>query len=173
MAEMITSDRSAKKSRRKLASIHVDMTPMVDLAFLLISFFMLTTVFSKPMVMDLGLPAKGPIPENVVIDTKNSINFIIGKDNRVFYHQNEIKDLNASTMKETSLAGNDILKVIADAKRNAKDQEKFTIIIKPTDDANYKNFVDMLDNMVITNNERYGITDAKPKELEVYRTLIK
>ena len=175
MADVQVKDNSGKggKVRSKKSVPHVDLTPMVDLAFLLITFFMLVTTFNKPNVMDLGLPAKpkpdAPIPEPTEIDLTNSISLIIGKDNRIFYHQLLKEDLNEATLKETSFDREGITKVIEQAKARAKDQAKFTVIIKPTDDAVYKNFVDILDEMAITKNEIYGITDVKPWEVAVYK----
>ena len=173
MAEVIAQEKQGgSKQRKKL--IRVDMTPMVDLGFLLITFFMFTTNFTKPNVMDLGLPAKDPNPpttDNIVIDTKNQITFILGKDNRVFYHQSSKEDLNPGNLKETSFSGINISKVISEAYNKAPKKEIFTIIVKPTDDANYKNFVDALDNIAISKKERYGVTDIKPWEKKVYEEL--
>ncbi|MDH6251187.1 biopolymer transport protein ExbD [Chryseobacterium sp. H1D6B] len=173
MAEVIAQEKQGGKQRKKL--IKIDMTPMVDLGFLLITFFMFTTNFTKPNVMDLGLPAKGPVenPTHNVIKDKNQVTFIIGKNNRVFYHQSNSNDLNTSNLKETDFNGINISKVISEAYKNAPDQSIFTIIVKPTDDANYKNFVDMLDNIAISKKERYGITDIKPWEKKVYEELSK
>ncbi|WP_415329083.1 ExbD/TolR family protein [Chryseobacterium sp. MMS23-Vi53] len=176
MAEVIAQEKQGgSKQRKKL--IRVDMTPMVDLGFLLITFFMFTTNFTKPNVMDLGLPAKDhnphPIIDDAVINTKNQVTFILGKDNRVFYHQQSAEDLNQNNLKETSFSGINISKVISEAYNNAAAKDKFTIIIKPTDDANYKNFVDVLDNIAISKKERYGVTDIKPWEKKVYEELTK
>lgn len=174
MAEVQVKDNSGKggKVRSKKQAPHVDLTPMVDLAFLLITFFMLVTTFNKPNVMDLGLPAKPkedmPKPPPTEIDLSNSISLIIGKDNRIFYHQLDAAGLNEQTLQETTFDRNGITKVIEQAKAKAKDQSKFTVIIKPTDDAVYKNFVDILDEMAITKNEIYGITDVKSWEQAVY-----
>ncbi|ROI06058.1 biopolymer transporter ExbD [Kaistella haifensis] len=174
MAEVQVKDNSGKggKVRSKKQAPHVDLTPMVDLAFLLITFFMLVTTFNKPNVMDLGLPAKpkpdAPKPPPTEIDLSNSISLIIGKDNRIFYHQLDQAGLNEQTLQETSFDREGITKVIEQAKARAKDQSKFTVIIKPTDDAVYKNFVDILDEMAITKNEIYGITDVKSWEQAVY-----
>lgn len=173
MAEVQVKDNSGKggKVRSKKQAPHVDLTPMVDLAFLLITFFMLVTTFNKPNVMDLGLPAKPKDqqkPPPTEIDLSNSISIIIGKDNRIFYHQLDAASLNDQTLQETTFDRNGITKVIEQAKARAKDQSKFTVIIKPTDDAVYKNFVDILDEMAITKNEIYGITDIKPWETAVY-----
>jgi len=173
MAEVQVKDSSGNggKVRSKKQVPHVDLTPMVDLAFLLITFFMLVTTFNKPNVMDLGLPAKpkeNQKPPDTEIDLSNSISLIIGKDNRIFYHQLDREGLNEQTLQETTFDRNGITKVIEQAKARAKDQTKFTVIIKPTDDAVYRNFVDILDEMAITKNEIYGITDVKPWEQAIY-----
>jgi biopolymer transport protein ExbD len=171
MAEVQVQDKSEKggKVRSKKQSTRVDMTPMVDLNFLMLMFFMFTTTFSKPNVMDLGLPAKpkkAP-PSKTEIDLTNSISLIIGKDNRIFYHQTDQAGLNENTLQETTYDKEGITKVIEQAKRRAKDVKKFTVIIKPTDDAVY-NFVDILDQMTITNSQQYGVTDIKPWEKVIY-----
>ncbi|MCG7280997.1 biopolymer transporter ExbD [Chryseobacterium taklimakanense] len=173
MAEVQVQEKGDKggKVRSKKQSTRVDMTPMVDLGFLLITFFMFTTTFSKPNVMDLGLPAK-PKENQKAPDTEiklsNSVSILIGKDNRVFWHQQDNTSLNDANLNETTFDREGIRKVIQQAKANAADQSKFTVIIKPTDDAVYKNFVDILDEMAITKSEQYGVTDVKPWEKAVY-----
>lgn len=175
MAEVIAQEKQGgSKQRKKL--IRVDMTPMVDLGFLLITFFMFTTNFTKPNVMDLGLPAKDPNPNPIntpVIKPLNQVTFILGKDNRVFYHQQAAEDLNKNNLKETDFSGIKISKIISEAYNNAPSKDKFTVIVKPTDESNYKNFVDILDNIAISKKERYGITDIKPWEKKVYEELTK
>lgn len=173
MAEVQVQEKGDKggKVRSKKQSTRVDMTPMVDLGFLLITFFMFTTTFSKPNVMDLGLPAK-PKDKQKAPDTEiklsNSISILIGKDNRVFWHQQDNTSLTDANLNETTFDREGIRKVIQQAKANAADQTKFTVIIKPTDDAVYKNFVDILDEMAITKSEQYGVTDLKPWEKAIY-----
>lgn len=173
MAEVITQEKSGGKQNKK--PIKIDMTPMVDLNFLLLMFFMFTSSFSKPNVMDLGLPAKdpNPIPTNYDIDQRNQITFIIGENNRIFYHQSNEKDLTETGLKETDYNGLNVSKVISEAYQKAPKKEIFTIIVKPTDDANYKNFVDMMDNISISKKERYGVSDIKPWEQKVYENVIK
>lgn len=177
MAEVQVQESGEKggKVRSKKQSTRVDMTPMVDLGFLLITFFMFTTTFSKPNVMDLGLPAK-PKPNQKAPDTEiklsNSISIIIGKDNRVFWHQQDNTSLTPETLNETTFDREGIRNIIKQAKANAVDQKLFTVIIKPTDDAVYKNFVDILDEMAITKSEQYGVTDIKPWEKAIYEQKI-
>ena len=174
MAQVQVQEKSAKggKVRSKKNNPAVDMTPMVDLNFLLLMFFMFTSTFSKPNVMDLGLPAKPKDetqkPPPTEIDLSNSITLLLGKDNRVFWHQQDQAGLNDQTMIETNLDREGIREIIKQAKARAKKKDLFTVIIKPTDDAVYKNFVDILDEMAITQSERYGVTDLKPYEKAVY-----
>ena len=92
------------------------------------------------------------------IDLTNSITLLLGKDNRIFWHQQDAQSLNDQTLNETNFDREGLREVIKQAKSRAKDQNKFTVIIKPTDDAVYKNFVDVLDEMAITKSERYGVT---------------
>ena len=83
MAEVNTGDgggggKHAKK-RAKKASTKIDMTPMVDLAFLLLTFFVLTSTFSKPKTMEINFPAK-PEDEKLNIKVNNAITFLITKE---------------------------------------------------------------------------------------------
>jgi biopolymer transport protein ExbD len=175
MAEVQVQDKGEKggKVRSKKQSTRVDMTPMVDLGFLLITFFMFTTTFSKPNVMDLGLPGKpdvnAPKPPPTEVKLENSITIFIGKDNRVFWHQQDETSLKDENLQETNFDRDGLRKIVQQAKARAIDKDIFTVIIKPTDDAVYKNFVDILDEMAITKSERYGVTDLKPWEEAIYK----
>lgn len=174
MAEVITQEKSGGKQKKK--NVKIDMTPMVDLNFLLLMFFMFTSSFSKPNVMDLGLPGKDPNPQPIndrVIDQRNQITFIIGENNRIFYHQSNKEDLTEAGLKETDYNGVNVAKIISKAYEKAPKKEIFTIIVKPTDESNYKNFVDMMDNISIAKKERYGISDIRPWEKKVYENVIK
>ena len=175
MAEVQVQEKGGKggKVRSKKHNARVDMTPMVDLGFLLITFFMFTTTFSKPNIMDMKLPAKPPInqPETdkPEIDLSNAITFLLGKDDKMYYHQYDQTGLtDPSKLTPSTLDSEDIAKVIATAKARAKKPEIFTIIIKPTDDSTYENFVDILDEMAITMTDHYGIGEVKPWEKTVY-----
>ena len=74
------------KKRAKKLSTNVDMTPMVDLAFLLLTFFVLTSTFSKPKSMELSLPAEPPPGSPPPPEVKNGVTFLLTKDDRIFYY---------------------------------------------------------------------------------------
>ena len=74
------------KKRGKKLSTRVDFTPMVDLGFLLITFFMLTTSMNKPQVMDINMPIKDPTVKNLPVAASQSITVILAKDDKVVYY---------------------------------------------------------------------------------------
>ncbi len=80
------------KKRAKKQSTRIDMTPMVDLAFLLLTFFVLTSTFSKPKSMELTFPV--PPDDNVKVENevKNGITFLLTKDDRIFYYEGQFRD---------------------------------------------------------------------------------
>lgn len=78
------------KKRAKKQSTRIDMTPMVDLAFLLLTFFVLTATFSKPKSMELTFPAPPP-PDQKADEVKNGITFLLTKDDRIFYYEGQFR----------------------------------------------------------------------------------
>lgn len=171
MAQIQTQDGGGgKKVRSKKNSTAVDMAPLVDLGFLLITFFMFAATSIKPNVMNLNMPPK--IPTDVAPPTQvkiqNSITVLIAKDNKLFWYQEEAGKLNTENLNETDYSAEGIRKIITKAAAGAIDKEKFTVIIKPMDDASYDNLVNVLDEMEITKSTRYGIVKVTPEEQKVY-----
>ncbi|MCB9034306.1 MAG: biopolymer transporter ExbD [Chitinophagales bacterium] len=176
MADIDTSQGSGNKKhkggvRSKKMSTRVDLTPMVDLAFLLITFFMLTTQLSKSVAMDLNMPKP---PENdeekQTVKESKVLNLILDKDNKIWYY-------NGTTvvgLKTTDFSPEGLRDIIykkqkeVDAKFGKdKDGDTETIVlIKYTKDANYKNLVDVLDEMDITKTKIYSIQDLSDIEQE-------
>lgn len=163
-------DGGGKKVRSKKNSTAVDMAPLVDLGFLLITFFMFAATSIKPNVMNLNMPPKlddtTKINNTPEVNIKNSITVLISKDNKLFWYQEEAKKLNAGNLNETDYTA--LRDVITKAATGAPDKDKFTVIIKPMDDATYDNLVNVLDEMEITKSTRYGIVEVTPLEQQVY-----
>ncbi len=153
------------KVRSKKMSTRVDFTPMVDLAFLLISFFMLTTTLNKPVAMELNMPKKD---ENVKTDVKESmvLNLILDENDQIWYYDGRV----VYDMQKTNFSPEGIREVIYKKQKQVGkdfgDPEKTIVIIKLTDKANYKNMVDILDEMDITSTKIYAIQDVAELELE-------
>lgn len=120
------------KKRAKKQSTRIDMTPMVDLAFLLLTFFVLTATFSKPKSMELTFPA----PPEKVEDSppiKNGITFLLSKDDRIFYYEGEFKPTDdpvkgpKTTLSELSFAqggSNGLHKYLLEKNKSMQDQIK-------------------------------------------------
>lgn len=172
MANLERRLRKDKKVRVKKASTRVDMTPLADLGFLLITFFIFTTTFSKPNVMGLNMPPKQdidqPKSEQPEIDLRNSISIIIGGDNTLFWHQQDKTKLTVDQLNETNYSKEGLRKEILAARKRAPKPDNFTVIIKPTDESNYENLVNVLDEMQITESSRYGIVDIFQNEIDAY-----
>lgn len=153
------------KKAKKL-STRVDMTPMVDLGFLLITFFIFTATMSTPSEMNLFMP-KDTKKDEELNKVKNSgaLTVLLGKNNEVYYYEGQLAP-DASNFKSSNFK--EIRDVIIDKKRSTP-PEDFVVIIKPNDDATYKNTVDMLDEMTINDVERYAMVDILPVENELIK----
>src|SRR5690606_31655975 len=168
----VKSHDDSGKVRAKKQSTKVDMTPLADLGFLLITFFMFTTTFSKPNVMGLNMPPKQPPIDNPiddpVIHLTNSISIIIGGDGILYWHQQDKTKLTADQLHETSYSKEGIRNDILAARQRANSPATFSVILHPTDDSTYQNLVNVFDDMDITESSRYGIVDIAPSEVAVY-----
>ncbi|MBO9682577.1 MAG: biopolymer transporter ExbD [Flavisolibacter sp.] len=177
------------KKAKKL-STRVDMTPMVDLGFLLITFFIFTTTMSTPSTMKLFMP-KDEKDQKDLTEVKQSgaLTILLGKDNGIYYYEGQLEsdgsNFKSSTYKEIR---DEIIKkkkeVIAahyhspacdklqkdaqdkgdpDWKDACKDKD-FVVIIKPNKEATYKNTVDILDEMTINQVKRFALVDITQDE---------
>ncbi|MBL0046858.1 MAG: biopolymer transporter ExbD [Bacteroidetes bacterium] len=106
-----------EKKRAKKSSTKIDMTPMVDLAFLLLTFFMLTTTFSKPKTMELNMPAD-PIEKQKQPKVKNAITFLLTENNKVYWYYGEFYAATnpdgkpATTLNKTNFSKDGIHKIL-------------------------------------------------------------
>ena len=142
------------KKRAKKMSTKIDMTPMVDLAFLLLTFFMLTTTFSKPTVMQVTMPVKPKDKsEQSEIKASNAFTVLLGENNKIYYYDGLLSNDTKPELKLSSYDANGIRKELL-ARKNNPD---LVVLIKPDDKSNYKNMVDILDEMNITDQRKYAL----------------
>lgn len=176
------------KKAKKL-STRVDMTPMVDLGFLLITFFIFTATMSSPVGMDLNMPKDtNKDEEQTKAKQSGALTVMLGKNNNVYYYEGELAP-DGSNFKSTTFKGirDEIIKkrksVIASYTGNAACEEKaraagkdarkecqdedFIVVIKPTPNATYKNTVDILDEMTINAVRRFALVKISDSEREL------
>jgi biopolymer transport protein ExbD len=150
------------KKAKKL-STRVDMTPMVDLGFLLITFFIFTTTVAQPTAMKLFLPKDVDKPEEQnKVKESGAFTILLGKQDQVYYYEG----LDPSLIKATNFKGirEEILR-----KKKSTNPEDLVMILKPSEDATYKNTVDILDEMTIAEIKRYAMVDISPGEYELVK----
>ncbi|HZE84174.1 MAG TPA: biopolymer transporter ExbD [Puia sp.] len=166
MAEMDTSGGGGHKKgpgvkKAKKLSTRVDLTPMVDLGFLLITFFIFTTTMSQPTAMKLFLPKDTDKPdEQNKLKESAALTVMPGKQNKVYYYEG----LDPTKIQTSNFKA--IRDVILDKKRRT-DAKDFMVILKPTQDATYKNTVDLLDEMTIDGIKRYALVDITLDEYKI------
>lgn len=183
------------KKAKKL-STRVDMTPMVDLGFLLITFFVFTATMSTPTTLDLNMPKDVDDP-NKKTEVKQSgvLTIMLGKGDQVYYYEGQLEVTEGkNNFKQTTFKG--IRDIIINKKKEVKSIHKhndeicnperqkakskndpnwetacedvdFVVIIKPDPDATYRNTVDILDEMTINQVKRYALVNVGKEELEL------
>ena len=180
MAELNTGDGGGGKGgkvRSKKQNSKVDLTAMVDLAFLLITFFMLTTSLSKPQSMNLGLPDVNDTlkdNKNIKVDQKRTMTIILGADNKIKWFHGLLDNPEPNGKPTEAVYGKEgirkvLLKEREEVIKYTGNKDKgLIVIIKPSSKSNYRNLVDILDEMAICSVPTYAIVnDITPEELKL------
>lgn len=149
-----------KKSKK--LSTRVDLTPLVDLGFLLITFFIFTTTMSAPTAMNLFLPKDTDKPEELnKAKESGALTLILGKDRNIFYYEG-ILATDGANFKQMGFK--ELREVVLNKKKNTP-VDDLVIVIKPTDQSEFKDVVDALDEMTIADIKRYAMVDVSEGEL--------
>ncbi|MGO1243728.1 MAG: ExbD/TolR family protein [Sphingobacterium sp.] len=162
------------KVRAKKAGGKVDLTAMVDLAFLLITFFMLTTSLNKPQAMDVAMPDKNKIDknDNLEIADNRSITLLLGSDNKISWYYGQLA--NPIYPPATVEYGNGgirevLLKMQKEVPARAGGKD-LIVVIRPSEKSIHRNLVDILDEMKIVDVKRYMISQINDDEIEVLKS---
>jgi biopolymer transport protein ExbD len=163
--------------RSKKHSTRVDLTPMVDLGFLLITFFIFTTSMSTPKSMKLIMPNDNGDTTPTNVGESTALTVIPLKDNKIFYYHGELtKALQTNSFGITNYSVNEGLGQIVREKQAALDRvspgkrKDLVLMIKPTPESNYQHLVNVLDEVLINDVTRYAVMDLTPEEKEVADT---
>ena len=166
MAEIVTGKKGAP---------HIDMTPMVDLGFLLITFFMLATTFSKPKTMEIMKPAKNTETDPPKVNVKRVLSILLGENDKVYFYQApegvgaELKvdsaDFGAAGIRSS------IRQRQKDVEATFGSKDTLVVLIKGMPKAKYKNMVDILDEMRITGVKSYALIDRDKIDTSIMESI--
>ena len=168
MAEINTGTPAGKPragvQRAKKLSTRVDLTPMVDLGFLLITFFIFTTSMSQPTAMKLRMPHDAnDKTDKMHTEESGALTILMGKNNSLFYYFGLLKEDGSNLLASDYHA---IREVIVTKKHSTK-PTKFMVILKSHPSSTYRNAVDMLDEMYISDVKKYAFVEMEDLEQRV------
>src|SRR5687768_14203609 len=152
LSQNSAAGNASGKVRAKKQSTKIDMTPMVDLAFLLLTFFILTTSFLKPHIMPLTMPEPAEDPARLpLLKEKNAFSVVLAEHNKIYWWIG----LEAPAS-PTNYSKGGIRKTLLE---ESKANPDLMVLIKPMDKSRYQNGVDILDEVAIANITRYAIVE--------------
>jgi biopolymer transport protein ExbD len=165
MAELnlaVNEGRRAGIRHRKLHHPKTDMTPMVDLGFLLITFFVFTAEITKPKAMHLYMPHDGPPTPT---QESKTMTILLGDNNKLYYYTGKEENrIHETSYDEKTGIGKIIREKQFGLEQNKMEKNELMIVIKAGNNSSYKNSVDILDEMIINNVTRYAITKLSEQE---------
>jgi Biopolymer transport protein ExbD/TolR len=168
MAAIETAQHSKATGVNKIVkkSTRVDLTPMVDLGFLLITFFVFTSALSKPKVMEVNQPNDKDTFAYSKICASCALTLVPGSNGIIYYYEGMAEDKPA--VKTTGFSAEGLRSIILGKKAalaSLNDSTKeLVLIIKPGDESTCRNFVDMLDEVLINDVKHYFIAEPDDKD---------
>ncbi len=161
-----------KGGRRKTIPPRIDLTPMVDLGFLLITFFMFTTTLAQEKALEVSMPSNEITHEPTVLPEESTVTLIPLKGHKMIYYKGILKD--AGQLKECPVAG--ATNIIMSLKKDvaalpgtlSKEAHKLHVLIKPLDDCSYDDVVHVLDAMLIVDVPYYAVVYITPEESDMF-----
>lgn len=157
--------------RMKRHTMKIDMTPMVDLGFLLITFFVMTVEMSKPSSIGLIMPKDGP--DSSKLQRSAALTVLLGNQNEIWYYHGDWNEaLQQNEIHQTSFSYSNGLGKIIREKQIVLDntpavhdgRNGLTVLIKAAPNANYEGVVDVLDETIINNVKRYALVNITEEE---------
>ncbi|SFQ53122.1 ExbD/TolR family protein [Parafilimonas terrae] len=168
MADILPAQHLHKAGVRKTkkTSLRVDLTPMVDLGFLLIAFFVFTTTIQQSTSMKLALPDDTkPAPPSLIPENK-TLNILLGANNDVYVYNGTELNNERSIGSGTTVLRDAILDKKAAVRKDYGTDSGMVVLIKPTPASTYADVVRALDEMLICNIRTYVLMDASDEELK-------
>lgn len=154
MADVQTAEprghkKGGRKKKRRIA-VRIDMTPMVDVAFLLLTFFMLTTAFSRPQAMEINLP---PSDTKVEIAASNLMTLRVAADGSIYW--------NVGTEAPKKVEWSDFRNLIINQN---KANSRLVTLIKVDRKAKYQDMINIIDELNLDNVTRFSLAPMTPED---------
>jgi len=168
MAELDTSGGGKHKGgkvRSKKSSMRVDLTAMVDLAFLLITFFMLTTTLMKAKAMDMAMPDKDEQHHQLPVPATRTMTILLGSKNKLEWY---IGETGKSAPTVDNFGKDGLRKALtenSDKIKASHNGEPMIVLIKPSDKSTYADFVETLDELNITGIDIHAVVEITDPEI--------
>lgn len=150
--------------RSKKQSTRVDLTPMVDLGFLLITFFIFTTTMNEATVLRLIMPADTPVTDPIKVAESKTLSLILEGDAQIYYYHGLNKNQGGSTGYSAAGLRTLIQQKLNDVQARFGKRSEAIVLIKPTAEASYRNIVNTLDEMLINDVKKYVLMEPSAEE---------
>lgn len=159
-----------KNGKRKVHALRVDLTPMVDLGFLLIAFFMYTTSMAKPKTMQVNMPVPGG---HTAFCEECTVTLIPAQNHKIIFYKGALQDSTQSIV--SSFINDSLRSLLIKEQQSVKalpasfsaEAHNLHVIIKPDDACTYEDIVHLLDEMSILDIKYYAMTDISAADKEL------
>ncbi|MGL4596789.1 MAG: ExbD/TolR family protein [Bacteroidia bacterium] len=162
MADIQSSAPETNSRRSVRRAVRIDMTPMVDLAFLLLTFFVLTAELAKDKTMEVTFPKTSGV--TMPVNEDGALTLIPdGSGKNIFWYRGKF-DVNVH-LSYADVSKDQLTTVLAESKKEAEAKgEKLFVIIKPSEKAKYGTVIDVIDALRMQELNSYAITTISPIE---------
>ena len=147
-------------TKRKRSVPRIDMTPMVDLAFLLLTFFVMTTTLNKSYMLELQQSVPDETGKHRDIRAEQVLNIVLGKNNEVYWYMG----MPGNKASRTDFSSTGVRKLLTQKNQEIK---KLFVFIKASDQSRYQNTIDMLDEITITRIANFSMVDLEAEDLKL------
>ena len=152
---------AVRDARNSQPPVDIDMNPMVDMAFLLLTFFMLATTFSLPQTMEILMPPKPKVEDlaqEQPIKESKALSIILATDNQVYWY----RGISEPELHQTNYGEDGLLKLLLELNQEVSG---LVVLLKPMDNCRYENLVDALDDLTISKTERYALVKPSADDM--------
>ena len=168
MAELTASTKTGRRRSRSKQAPRIDLTAMVDLAFLLITFFIMTTTLAKPKAMQLAMPLKDHNPE--AVPESRTMTICLGNNNQVLWYMGmPEKPLTSPQLVNFEKTGLRATIIHTGKKVFQASGKPMIVILKPSAHSVYSNFVAALDELNITGVQSYAVANITSQDIDMLK----